>query len=418
MTIIRRGIRILQKDGVSEFLHKGGEYLIGAGKAVFSPANDPRNANWHRYISDLDGRVEHMAATPWKLEIASTTMCNLQCAMCGHVFQHGRAGRHLNPKMLSGLETFISGAGQFQLMGWGEPLISPAFWKIMDIISKNPSRKQAFIEISSNGAAMTPYIVEKILSSPLGRVSFSIDAATPETYRKIRGADFNQTLENIRHLIKRKNALGKKFPEIMCNMTLMRENIRELPDFVDIAHDLGADSLQFWPLHDYEDISPDSWNVERFGWHFNYRDQMLGRDSRDAAKANMLIDAACEKAAAYKLPIVWPMDSRVKIDAPACGPAAGAEEAVREIREMPLDCVAPWEWMLVDIDGDVRPCCYIQKPFGNLNLNSADEIWNGPDYREMRRCLASGKMPPQCAGAACKYVRGRRYYMPAGENHK
>ena len=414
MSTLKRAVSILQKKGLAHFCKKAFHYTGSAFRYRFFPHQDKRNTNWHRYIQDLDARVEVMKASPWKLEIESTSVCNLQCIMCSHVFSHPRIGKHFNLDLLGRLSKMLPAAGEFQLMGSGEPLISPAFWKIMDIIGNNPSYMKPTIGISSNAAAMTPYIAAKLLSSPLREVSFSLDAATPETYQKIRNGDFMRTVEHIRHLLQCRGKDNTKSPRVMLNMTLMRENIDELPQFIKLSHSLGVDAIQFWPLHDYGDIDAEGWNVNRNGWKFNYRDQMLGQDEADAQHANSVLDEAVALSETLGVPIIWPMGGKTHIKPikkhHTVSTASSLKPAVSKGMACPVDCVAPWEWMLVNVNGDVRPCCYVQQSFGNIRQQLPEEIWNGADYREMRRYLAQGKLPPQCRNAACKYARGSWMY--------
>lgn len=202
----------------------------------------------------------------------------------------------------------------------------------------------------------------------------------------------------------------------MLNMTLMRENIEELSAFIDLAHELGVNAVQFWPLHDYDPARTAHWQVERGGWLFNYRQQMLGHNAADAEHANAIIDRALERAQELAVPVIWPVGGRTRIVAPSMvdshhtGIGKTAASHVSTTTHSLRECVAPWEWLLVDERGDVRPCCYVEQSFGNLRHISPEAIWNGPDYREMRRDLARDVLPPQCRNAACKFARGRWIY--------
>jgi MoaA/NifB/PqqE/SkfB family radical SAM enzyme len=331
-------------------------------------------------------------------------------------------------KSLEGLEQYIAAAGEFQLMGGGEPLISPAFWKIMEYIRQH-HKSVPRISISSNGAALNKHFAEKLLNSPLQEISFSLDAASPEVYRKIRNADYDKTIENIGYFLRRRREKGQPHPFVMLNMTLMRENIDEFVPFIESAHAMQADAVQFWPLHDYDPSQTANWTVNRNGWTFTYREQMLGQNEEDAAYANAVIDKGIDRARELGVTIIWPVGGRTRIVAqPENVPeiAAGTEAPTETfmpgiINTVPSDrkavpredlreCVAPWEWMAVSEAGDVRPCCYIGKPLGNLRESSPEEVWNGPEYREMRTALARGVLPRQCRNAACKYVRSGWIY--------
>lgn len=68
-------------------------------------------------------------------------------------------------------------------------------------------------------------------------------------------------------------------------------------------------------------------------------------------------------------------------------------------------CLQPWQSLMIDVTGKVQPCAYRgnytntenAEPFGNINLQPLEEIWNGPVARRVRRCMAAGDL----AGAGC-----------------
>lgn len=60
-------------------------------------------------------------------------------------------------------------------------------------------------------------------------------------------------------------------------------------------------------------------------------------------------------------------------------------------------CHRPWTgFELVDHLGDVRPCCWGKKSCGNVNEQSADEIWNGPGFQLYRDRMMEGKVEDIC----------------------
>ncbi len=79
-------------------------------------------------------------------------------------------------------------------------------------------------------------------------------------------------------------------------------------------------------------------------------------------------------------------------------------------------CYAPWGYVIVDINGDVRPCCFYYKPLGNLYKNSLEEIWNGEGYVTWREALISGT-PLECADCPIKVVfpRASEFLSPIFE---
>lgn len=69
------------------------------------------------------------------------------------------------------------------------------------------------------------------------------------------------------------------------------------------------------------------------------------------------------------------------------------------------DCHYPWTWMVIQSDGDVRPCCFATGSIGNVNTSSVDEIWNGKTIVELRKAILKDRVHPVCAKATCKFVQ-------------
>jgi hypothetical protein len=79
------------------------------------------------------------------------------------------------------------------------------------------------------------------------------------------------------------------------------------------------------------------------------------------------------------------------------------------------DCRFPWDTLQVLSNGDVRVCCWITGPVGNLKDTTIEEIWNGPAIRELRESILRNETHPLCRHAPCIYVQQakRRAEKPA-----
>jgi MoaA/NifB/PqqE/SkfB family radical SAM enzyme len=219
----------------------------------------------------LDAYV--VARGPKKLTLESSSVCNLRCVMCPQGRGLVQRPKHLEAALLEKIHPALHAVEWVQLHGIGEPLSSPAFWRALEVFDSMPT---AYITVNSNMTVITDEQIGKILNSRLGEISVSLDAATPETYAKIRGYDLNRVIDNIKRLIARRNAAGRKKPEIFLNMTLMRENIEELEAFVELGHRMGVEGICFWQLNRGEDYSI----TKDDGWIFDYQKQMLRNHAR------------------------------------------------------------------------------------------------------------------------------------------
>ncbi|MBL7961385.1 SPASM domain-containing protein, partial [bacterium] len=59
-----------------------------------------------------------------------------------------------------------------------------------------------------------------------------------------------------------------------------------------------------------------------------------------------------------------------------------------------MPCPYPWQYLVVQWNGDVVPCCRDYNAvitLGNVKKSSLKEIWNSSRYEEFRRQMAIGK---------------------------
>jgi molybdenum cofactor biosynthesis enzyme MoaA len=249
-------------------------------------------------VSARDGGVTHLAARPQWFMIETTSHCNLKCVICPHGHDAMPNKTELDTSHFSKNIDFVSLADRMQLFGTGEPLMSAAFWEILESIDPE---SQTEVSINSNGTLLNGDRIDRLLRSQLSWISISLDAARPETYRRVRGGDFHLVISRLRDLIRERNARPRRNPlGVYVNMTLMRSNIEEFPEFVDLAGDLGVDGVQVCQLLWHDEHR--TWETQKGDWRFVYRDQLL---KHLPETANGFIRKALERGAARNMPIVF-----------------------------------------------------------------------------------------------------------------
>jgi hypothetical protein len=62
----------------------------------------------------------------------------------------------------------------------------------------------------------------------------------------------------------------------------------------------------------------------------------------------------------------------------------------------PVFCAAPWQQFEVKANGDVKVCPYVDQPICSMNGKSFADVWNGLEFREVRKAFASGTGLPSC----------------------
>lgn len=229
---------------------------------------------------------------PRVIEIEVSSRCNITpaCVMCD-IDLAGKAF-DIPLEVVEKLAPLFPGATQILLHGIGEPLMNR---DLMSIIALVPDRSKT--GFNTNALMLTRSVAVRLVDLGIGWLNVSIDAATPETYRKIRRNDFSRVTNNIRGLIEARG--DRKVPEVFINMTLMKENIAEAPAFVRLGAELGVNQVIFQQMNVQTAIAAP---IESSGWVFDYRSQLLQNYPelhRDA------IEAAYAAAAEAGIPLVY-----------------------------------------------------------------------------------------------------------------
>jgi MoaA/NifB/PqqE/SkfB family radical SAM enzyme len=218
-----------------------------------------------------------LRAKPVDLVVVPSTICNLRCVMCPHGMRLVEGPHHTPVELVARVEPFLATVSRILVSGLGEPISAPAFWWFID---HSGCREDLSFRTHTNGHLVTPEGAERILKSGLTEISCSLDAATSDTYSKIRGADFASALAGTSTLLRLRERIPKKGIEISINMTLMRENLSEAVPFIALAKKLGCDAVIFSQLFAFGDRP--EWQVSRGDWRFRYSEQRLSRIPSEA----------------------------------------------------------------------------------------------------------------------------------------
>jgi MoaA/NifB/PqqE/SkfB family radical SAM enzyme len=179
-----------------------------------------------------------------------TRKCNLRCAHCRSTSFYEGSDEHESIKDLTTEEVFealrkLSKAGveRIHFLG-GEPFFRDDMLDIVDYASS----LGIVCSINTNGTYVTPAIHDRLFASKLYLLTFSLDGATPETNDPIRGQGvFKLVTENMKALDEERKRRKQYIRQIICTV-VTKSNAHEMTKMMDIAHEIGADSLIFTPL--------------------------------------------------------------------------------------------------------------------------------------------------------------------------
>lgn len=134
------------------------------------------------------------------------------------------------------------------ILGIAEPFWKDAIFKVLDDIDFQPYREQIRVETNTNVTCLFPRNTDKWFNTVhRSEVSFSMDAATSETYQKIRRIDgFEHLVENLQYYCKHKNENHRAV--VYNNINIL--NVHEMELMVEMAVDCEADQITMIPTHD------------------------------------------------------------------------------------------------------------------------------------------------------------------------
>jgi len=209
--------------------------------------------------ADVAGRVAACKArehplTPTTVWALYDMSCNLGCESCraaavrytdGPVYDMLIA---MNERVMLPL---LKRASSFCVSGQGDPFASPAYQDLLRRLT--PEFNEGLrLSILTNGLGFTPENVAKLpLRDHFDFMSFSIDAATADTYRKLRGGSWPGLLANA--------AFAKALRMSGCvaywswSFVLQRDNWREVEAFIEMGREYELDHITFHILSNAAD---------------------------------------------------------------------------------------------------------------------------------------------------------------------
>ncbi len=282
-------------------------------------------------------RTGQLPAFPVTVQFELVNRCNLSCIMC-YTDNHKAAKSTL---AIGTLETVMQECQSFgvpaAVIGMGSEAL--LYKDIRKVISTIRDAGVMDLFFGTNATLLNEDIAGFMIDQRVSRVLVSLDAATPETYKRIRGKDELELVErNVRRLIELKRERGSKLPIVRLCFCVQPENLHERQAFVDKWRD-WADYIDFQERIDFSSV-------------------------------NDLI--------------------------------AGNYEALPDLKTMPVadtHCPYPFNTLNVWANGDVTPCCTFYGKalvLGNVAENTLKELWDGDRINEIRRELVSGNLNPTC----------------------
>ncbi len=212
---------------------------------------------------------------PLNLGIDIYGKCNIKppCVYCTWEVMKKEEGEFANApfdeKTLEGYGPFFRSARQLTNCSIGEPLLHPRIAEILEFIG----RKRKFLEISTNGQAFTTRTIKALAGKNIV-LYVSLDAATKETYAKIRNDRWDSIIPNL-ILLSEERKRHNNLPKLYMVFMPMKVNKDDLEEYFKLCQKIEADALVLRPLFYIENPKIE---VDRGGYHFDYKKEFLSEE--------------------------------------------------------------------------------------------------------------------------------------------
>jgi radical SAM protein with 4Fe4S-binding SPASM domain len=229
-----------------------------------------------------------------------------------------------------------------------------------------------------------------LIGSGLDELRISLDAASAGGYRNIRGSDkFEQVLANLSSFVLLQRQRRANRPKVSLWFLGTRDNISELPAFVQLAAETGIGEVYLQRLVYFQDGEG----------HGLARESTSLQDDND--RNAVLIELSQELA--VRLGIQFN--------------ASGSSQPGKSLHGQPAAglpwtrCYRPSTLMYITANGNVLPCCiapfatvdYASIILGNVFNESLEDIWWGAGYRNFRNQHQSAAPPQCCRGCGVRW---------------
>lgn len=253
--------------------------------------------------------------------------------------------------------------------------------------------KRLNVTIGTNAVLLDEEKSRRIVEAGVKAVGTSLDGPS-QVHDAIRGVPgtFDKARQNIKELVRLRNAVEKLFPKVNFNAVILPENIDVLPQLVDIACDWGVDSCTV-QVYD-SSLHRSGMNLrDDILWNHNpLEDVMRIEPGKIEASLNSIVERGKERSVNlnFSPPLTIP-----EIKDYYCGRFDRAN----------WTCSPPWSTLRISPYGDVFPC--LNYSIGNVRETGLHKLWNNRRFRQFRKVFRAKGLFPACAGC-CKMVRMER----------
>jgi len=332
---------------------------------------------------------------PVCLYLETTNRCNLLCTTCPRTYEELEPPADMSWELFTSIVDQIPDLERCVLHGVGEPMLVADLDKMVRYLKD----RGTYVLFNTNGTVLNEKNGRAMIAAGLDELRVSLDAANAHSYRAIRGKDyFDRILKNVRAFRELQEREGHTHPKVSAWLTGLKETLPELPQFVQVAAELGVKEVYLQRLVFFETDAIGRARPEQALY-----EQINGEEAAYIAEAARVAQQLGLTFSASGAAAEPGLSLRRGAE-----PADGAQSAESSPWSM---CRRPWTVMYFTANGRALPCCiapFSQRGYENYTLGDAKtqtlaQIWEGEAYRGFRDGLLSQTPPAACANCGLRW---------------
>jgi MoaA/NifB/PqqE/SkfB family radical SAM enzyme len=343
---------------------------------------DPRR--YHEAVAQ--DRFPQAAQPPVCLYLETTNRCNLLCTTCPRTYEELEPPADMSWQLFTSIVDQVPNLVRAVLHGVGEPMLVKNLPRMVRYLKD----RGVYVLFNTNGTVLNERSGRALIAADLDELRVSLDAANAESFKQVRGKNFfKRILRNVRAFRELQEREGHEKPRVSAWLTGLKDTIRDLPEFVRVAADIGVREVYLQRLVYFD------------------------RDAIGMAKPDQSLFERLDGAEAQYLREAEELARSLDMTFSASGAASEPGMSLKKSEDgSPWTlCRRPWSLMYITANGRALPCCiapFSQHGYENYTLGDATQeslraIWNGPAYQAFRRALLSEAPPVACANCGLRW---------------
>jgi MoaA/NifB/PqqE/SkfB family radical SAM enzyme len=311
------------------------------------------------------------------IQLEVSTYCNASCAYCPRTVAGAAWNNlHMTPATLKPLLRHLPNISYIHLQGWGEPLLNPHFFDLIELVKSHGCR----CGTTTNGVLLNNKVAEKLITSGIDLVAISMAGAGASHERFRQGAPLSKVLDGIKTLARTKIQLPNTPPAIHIAYMLLRDGIPEIRRLPELLAGLAVAEIVVSTL----DHIP----------HPSLATQTIPRNTPEWTQLTGQLAEVKQQLAKTGTQLIW-----------NSSPVSATSRTCSERIDRAL---------VIAADGGIHPCVFANLPelatgkkrksFGTLQHDGFDKTWWSDNYIHFRNSFGGNALDELCLGCPKRLI--------------